>query len=112
MTHDEADIIIEELWQEIKKIRSSKGGAYAFESDTLYNVKESGHRNRLPVFRVIRNYTTKHEICIDNAIDRNPEYPDERTEGIKGRILDIIVYWLLFYCAWVEKTKQLNESKQ
>jgi hypothetical protein len=103
LTHAESEIIFDEIFNTIKKMRGGKGYAYAFNDDTFYNIKEGARRNNCSEFQYLNSLKTKHDICIDIAIDRNPEMPEELTESIEGRYLDRIVYDMMALAILREK---------
>lgn len=88
--------IIEDLFSECLETMNSKGAAYAGTADILANFRRNAKRLGLAPAQVWLVYYAKHVDTIVNAIKANPENPVDKTEGLKGRIVDCIVYlWLL-----------------
>lgn len=80
------------------KLSKVKGKAYAGTDDALYNFKRAAERNNLTKYQIWSVYAGKHIDCIFDAIKENPHKPVEKSEGMEGRIVDLIVYSTLLHC--------------
>ena len=93
--------IIEELVTLEKEIMETKGKEYATEEDTLDNFKIIGKILGKCPLEVCTVYMMKHMLAIADYAKRK----ETLSEDIRGRILDLRVYAMLFYAL----TEDLNE---
>ena len=99
MTKETRNSIVEELFGAIvDEAMNSKGDAYSGDGDVLSNFKRNAERLGLTPFQIWHVYCAKHEDTISNAIKDNPEFPHDKTEGLRGRIIDVITYHALLWC--------------
>jgi hypothetical protein len=70
--------------------------SYASADDVLSNFKVQGERTGLTKYQVWLNFSEKHILSIENAIKTTPESPQDPSESLRGRILDLINYLTLF----------------
>jgi len=92
----------EEMLVPALDIMRTKGQAYSGEDDKLGNFKRIANDVKCPVDIIWYTYFTKHIDALKSYIRR--EYKD--SEPIKGRLLDIINYALL-YAAILEERGEL-----
>lgn len=74
------------------EVMTSKGKSYAENDDVLASFKRSSERTGLSVFQIWQVYFNKHVDSINNAIKHSPKYPQDNSEGIESRIIDLINY--------------------
>jgi hypothetical protein len=98
MTVDRRKTIIEELNAEGLTLIESKGRAYAGDGDSLANFKRNAERLGLTKYQIWATYFNKHIDSINSAIQQNPNNPVDKTEGLKGRIIDAKNYLDILYC--------------
>ena len=97
MNLKERQKLITTLFDECLKTLVGKGNAYSGNIDANSNFKRNGERLGLTKYQILSVYMNKHLDGINNAIKANPEFPDEKTEGMKGRILDAINYLAILH---------------
>ncbi len=108
MTFEEFDKFQDELWQECVKMRDTKGKEYAHDSDRFANF------NRLARELDVRNiligwvYLTKHLDSIGSFIKTGRTFS---SEGIRGRIVDAIVYLTLIAGMIEEDERKIENMK-
>lgn len=90
--------LIRALEKQESAARLSKGAAYSSADDCLSNFKRNAERLSLTKYQIWAVYFMKHIDAILNAISANPVAPEERSEGMCGRIMDARVYLELLYC--------------
>jgi hypothetical protein len=83
--------IEEDLFEQIRSIRRTKGREYATDEDTLADFKEVAAEAGISPLQCWATYVKKHERAIDTFIREG----EVKSEAIEGRILDVIVYHLL-----------------
>lgn len=83
----------EDVFDQIRKIRETKGREYATDEDTLSDFKEVAVEAGVTPLQVWATYVKKHERAIDTFIREGAV----KSESIEGRILDVIVYHFLLY---------------
>jgi hypothetical protein len=88
---------IEQLFDLCLRTLIGKGTAYSGEEDANSNFKRNASTLGMTKYQVLAVYMNKHFDGINNAIKQNPSFPDERTEGMAGRILDAINYLAILY---------------
>jgi hypothetical protein len=110
MTIQERNQLTNELLDGVFQTGSSKGAAYAQEGDCLSNFKDVAAMLGLTKYQVWAVYAEKHFIAITNAIRNNPEHPVERTESMRGRIIDGIVYLTILHAMLEEDAATDAES--
>jgi hypothetical protein len=81
---------------------TAKGKSYARDADALANFKINAERLELSKYQVWSIYFMKHVDSIINAIKDNPTNPEDFSEGLFGRITDVINYAGLLKCLKVE----------
>ena len=84
--------ILEDLFAEALAVSKAKGAAYSSTEDALSNFKTVSEQTGTTPFQVWSVYFLKHVISVLNAIKQNPDKPVEKTESLRGRLIDIIVY--------------------
>lgn len=98
--------LVEQTFEEIKKLSELKGGEYSGDNDRLANFRRNGNDLELPMETIWRVYAAKHWDAIGQYIRDNQSGRDRtRLEGIGGRVDDLIVYLLLFKAMLDEKGK-------
>lgn len=114
MDIDTRTIVIGKLLDEAMDIAFHKGKAYSGSDDSLDNFKRNGRNLGLTKYQVLSVYMNKHLDTINNAIKDKPEFPEDGTEGMKGRIVDAINYlgilWALIQEDLWTIEKNLNTS--
>ena len=120
MNSKEVLSVIDETFESIQNIFSSKGREYANdEKDQLMNFKRQGTELGVPPELILNVYLSKHIDSVRNFIKvLNAEGFDkavanlEQSEPIDGRINDIILYSFLLKCLISERRKEhkSNES--
>lgn len=74
----------------------SKGDAYSGTQNPFQNFERNAAKLGLTKYQVWAVYCGKHLDAIFNAIRANPACPQDRSEGIAGRVDDAINYLELF----------------
>lgn len=92
MNLNDRNKLIEELFAECLTTLIGKGNAYSGDVDANANFKRNAERLGMTKYQILAVYMNKHMDGINNAIKVNPEFPEEKTEGMRGRILDAINY--------------------
>lgn len=110
MNIEQRSIIIKDLFDECLETSSIKGKAYADNDDSLSNFKQVAKLTSLTSFQVWQIYFLKHVISILQAIKENPELPVEKSESLRGRIKDTIIYAAILE-AMSQDATQLQELK-
>lgn len=92
MTHDQMTKIIDDTFDEIQRIRESKGKDYSRgEADTLSNFKRHAEALGLTPEQVWAVYASKHW----DAVISYCKHGQVESEPIAGRIDDALTYLLL-----------------
>lgn len=102
MTTQQRDVILMDLVDEELATYREKGLAYAGTGDTLANFKRNAERLDLTKYQVWGVYFNKHIDSINNAIAQNPGSPVDKTEGLRGRIVDARNYLGILLCLLTE----------
>ena len=102
MTIEKRLEIVKSINEERMAVMIDKGNAYAGDGDSLANFKRNAERLGLTKYQILSVYFNKHIDSINNAIAQNPAKPIDKTEGLKGRIIDAHNYLDLLYCLLVE----------
>ena len=89
--------LIKKLLDDCHKILLDKGNAYSGEADANSNFKRNADRLGMTKYQVLMVYMNKHFDGINNAIKHFPTFPEEKTEGMHGRILDAINYLCILH---------------
>ena len=97
MNSDKRDKLIQVLLNECRKILLAKGQAYSGDVDANSNFKRNAERLGMTKYQILMVYMNKHFDGINNAIKVNPMYPQEKTEGMKSRIIDAINYLCILH---------------
>lgn len=97
-------VLLPAIFEEIKKLAQSKGGEYAHGDDRLDNFRRNGLDVGLPMETIWRVYAGKHWDAITTYIkDQQTGHHRTRSESIRGRALDLMVYLTLFIAMLDEK---------
>jgi len=89
-----------------------KGKAYAGTGDSLANFKRNAERLGLTPYQIWAVYFNKHIDSINNAIQQNPVFPVDESEGLRGRIADARTYLSILMCLLTEDGEKPKESPQ
>jgi len=92
--HERAEIA-NEVFKSCMSILNAKGLAYAGEDNISRNFKRNADALGLTKYQVWGVYAGKHWDSIVNAIKDNPNFPEEKTEGLGNRIIDLINYLVI-----------------
>src|ERR1035437_622395 len=92
MTFEEFDKFQEELLKEVVGMKDTKGREYAHAEDRFANFKRLSEELQLPDIKIAWVYTAKHIDGIKSYVRDGKTYS---SEGIRGRIVDTIVYLTL-----------------
>src|SRR5688572_12550651 len=96
ISHYEQDLL-PEIFQEIQKLAKTKGGEYAHGDDRLDNFRRNATNNAVQMETCWSIYAGKHWDAIQTYVrDLQLDITRERSESIKGRALDLMVYLTLF----------------
>ena len=85
------------LLEKALAVLEGKGKAYAGDKDVLLNFKRNAERLGMTKYQIWAVYANKHIDSVNNAIADNPSAPVDATEGLEGRIIDIINYHLILH---------------
>lgn len=110
MTVEERLKIVNELQEEGIKTLTAKGHAYAGKGDSLANFKRNAERLGLSKYQIWGVYFNKHIDSINNAIQENPSSPVDKTEGLKGRVIDAKNYLDILVCLLKEDEESIRET--
>lgn len=102
MKHEDRQSIAKDLFQDVIFLGDVKGKAYAGEGDAFANFKRNAESLGLTKYQVWGVYAGKHWDAITNSIKKNPSAPLEQTEGMRGRITDMITYLTILYGMMIE----------
>lgn len=95
MTLENRQELATDLFASCLLLLKDKGEAYSGKEDALANFKDNGKRLGMSKYQVWAIYANKHIDSINNAIKYNPEKPVDKTEGLRGRIIDAINYLII-----------------
>lgn len=84
--------ITEDVFDRVRDLRETKGEEYATVEDTLSDFKEVGEDVDSSPLKVWATYVKKHQRAIDTFIREG----STKSESIESRVIDVIVYHLLF----------------
>lgn len=88
--------LLDETFEEIRKLGALKGGEYSGDTDRLANFRRNGAALGLPMETVWAVYAGKHWDAIMQYIrDQREGVERQRLEPIEGRVDDLLVYLLL-----------------
>ncbi len=110
MTTQQRDTILAELVKEELDTYKQKGLAYAGTGDTLANFKRNAERLGLSKYQIWGVYFNKHIDSINNAVAQNPDAPVDKTEGLRGRIVDARNYLGILLCLLTEDAEVEKEE--
>ena len=111
MTIQERNKIVDELLENCKEVLIHKGIAYSGEIDANSNFKRNAKLLGVTKYQVLAVYLNKHLDGIINAIKANPDFPEEKTEGMYGRITDAINYLTILYSLIVEDKQNVGKKR-
>lgn len=95
MTVEDRQDLASDLLASCLILLRSKGEAYSGKEDVLANFKENGRKLGLSKYQIWAVYANKHIDSINNAIKDNPNKPVDKTEGLRGRVIDAINYLII-----------------
>lgn len=95
MTLEDRQSLATDLLASCLLLLKDKGEAYSGKEDVLNNFKENGKKLGLSKYQIWAVYANKHIDSINNAIKYNPNKPIDKTEGLRGRIIDAINYLII-----------------
>jgi hypothetical protein len=108
MTHDELTTVIDATFDEIRRLRTTKGKDYSRgEEDTLSNFKRHAEALDITPFHVWAVYASKHW----DAIMSFCKYGQVESEPIDGRIDDALTYLLLLK-GLIEDERKAREAEE
>lgn len=105
-SHRDYDDLMEDTFEEMRKLGALKGGEYAGDVDRLANFRRNGEDCELPMETIWRVYAGKHWDAITQYVkDLQQNKTRERLESISGRVDDMLVYLILFKCMIAERER-------
>lgn len=99
--------LAKQIFEDALSVLKGKGIAYSGENDSLSNFKITAELLDKTPFEIWSIYFAKHVLAILNAIKTNPVEPTDYTEGLYGRVLDIINYAIIL----IALIEELNEGE-
>jgi len=108
----ERNNIADSIFKECKDILEGKGIAYSGEEDVNNNFKANAKLLGLTKYQILAIYLNKHLDSIMNAIRYRPEYPSEKTEGMRGRIVDAINYLVILQAMMIEDETSSKKGQE
>lgn len=109
MLKKEFDKLLDEQFEIIKNVLSSKNKEYASKVDKLHNFKRAGKMLECSPEQALIGMLTKHIISILDIVDKiekEKEYPTEKI--LNEKITDSINYLILLKALIVENKKYLK----
>lgn len=100
MTFEEFDKLTEELFENVRVMRDTKGKEYARTEDRFDNFNRLASRMDIPRETIWLVYFTKHMDAIESYIKHGRTFSDE---NIRGRIVDAMTYLALLAGMFGEK---------
>ena len=94
--------LAQDIFKECLEVLEKKGKDYSGSDDCLSNFKRNAERLGLTKYQIMLVYMAKHFDSICNAIKADPESPKAESEPIRGRIVDLINYAVIFYALMEE----------
>ena len=111
-SHEDYARLMDETFEEMKKLGSLKGGEYAGDYDRLANFRRNGKSLALPMETIWAVYAAKHWDAVMQYIqDLNTGKTRTRLESIDGRVDDLLVYLILLKCMLVERASEKVTDK-
>jgi|ERR1019366_4461120 hypothetical protein len=92
MTFEEFDIYQEVLLKEVVRMKDTKGKEYSHSGNRFANFNRLADGLELPNITIAWIYAYKH---VDSIISYVKEGKEFSNEGIRGRLVDLIVYLTL-----------------
>ena len=102
MKIQDRQMLAEGIFNNCLNVLECKGKAYSGTEDVLSNFKINAERLGLTKYQVWQVYFNKHIDSINNAIKVSPASPMEETEGMEGRITDVINYAVILQALLTE----------
>lgn len=110
MTKEQQKNNLDALQADCDRVMLRKGESYASTDDTLASFKRAAERTGLTMFQIWQVYFNKHVDSINNAIKTSPHFPQDESEGMNSRIVDIINYARFLSLLIVEKSGANGET--
>lgn len=96
MKNSDFDKLVQQVFQRVKEIGTTKGREYASSDDRLANFKREAERLGLDPLTVWHVYASKHWDAISTFVkDVQADNEVALSEPIDGRYTDLLVYALL-----------------
>ena len=102
MKLNDRQMLAESIFNNCLNVLECKGKAYSGTEDILSNFKVTATRLGITKYQVWATYFDKHILSITNAIKVSPASPVELTEGMEGRITDVINYAVILQALLTE----------
>ena len=102
MTVEKRKQVTQETFDRILELSVTKGKAYSGTEDSLANFKRNAEACGITAFQTWLVYAAKHWDTIINSIKQSPKFPIDKTEGLDGRIDDLITYLILLKCLSID----------
>jgi hypothetical protein len=93
-------------------IGKAKGQDYAKELDVLSSFKECAALSGMSKYQAWLVYVAKHFSAVTNAITRNPNAPEVKSEPLQGRLADLVNYAHLLNAMLVEDAEAAPKPKR
>ena len=111
MNQIDFEIVFNQTVEEIRKLLVVKGGEYAGSTDRLGNFKRGGELVGVTPLQCLFVYLSKHYDAVSTYVrDDAKGTVRPRSEGIEGRLDDMINYCILAKALIAEKGKNANPT--
>lgn len=95
LKREDFKLLVQQVYEECIATLNLKGAAYDGGHDVLGNFRSVATETGVSPFQVWLVFANKHYRSISQAIRTNPWEPVEKSEGMQGRITDLINYLFL-----------------
>ena len=110
MTLQERSELFEDICRDCQSILNGKGEDYAGNDDANRNFKQVGYTLGLTQFQTWAVYFNKHVDAVNNAIKKNPDYPERKAESIRESLHDIINYAVIMESLLVDIERETKST--
>ena len=110
MQADKFDKIMMETFVEIETLLTNKGSEYSNNENVFGNFERAvGRARRTSREDVLMGYKLKHDISVEDMVNRNPSDPTLRKEYINEKINDSIAYLVLLKAMLLEREGHISD---
>ena len=106
MNREDYNKAINLLSEVVNQNINKKNDEYADDQNTLQHFEKGGKKRGISREKMLLNWATKHDISIDDIVEKAERGEYARKEVLDEKIGDMITYYTILYASLLDRLKE------